>query len=188
MINLRTTLECHMTGLRRYAMSLVRDPTESDELVQECMLRALSNSHVWPRVRDARAYLFTVLHHVYVDYRREQRRMGPQVPVEETAGQLPTPPSQFKQVELQEMARALSALPKEQREVVLLVALDGCSYQEVSDKLRIPVGTVMSRLFRAREALRRMTNGEATAPRRRRASLPIPPVTIAQAAAAPSVG
>jgi len=157
--DLRSSFEDHIVGLRRYARSLVGDPSESDDLVQECMLRALSASHLWPQIRNVRAYLFTVLHHAHVDYRADQRKRLPAAPLEQIEHLLHTYGNQDARLELRDMSRALAALSAEQREIVLLIAIDGLSYEEVSRRLSIPIGTVMSRLFRAREALRYLMAG-----------------------------
>ncbi|MHB1217233.1 MAG: RNA polymerase sigma factor [Alphaproteobacteria bacterium] len=159
MQDLRSSFEDHLAGLRRYARSLVGDPVESDDLVQECMLRALSASHLWPQIRNVRAYLFTVLHHAHVDYRADQRKRLPAAPLEQIEHLLHAYGNQDARLELRDMSRALAALSAEQREIVLLVAIDGLSYDEVSRRLSIPIGTVMSRLFRAREMLRYLMAG-----------------------------
>jgi RNA polymerase sigma-70 factor, ECF subfamily len=157
--DLRSSFEDHMTGLRRYARSLVGDPGESDDLVQECMLRALSASHLWPQIRNVRAYLFTVLHHAHVDYRADQRKRLPAAPLEQVEHLFQVHGNQDTRLELRDMSRALAALSAEQRKIVLLIAIDGLSYEEVSQQLSIPIGTVMSRLFRARETLRYLMTG-----------------------------
>lgn len=159
MHDLRSSFEDHMAGLRRYARSLVGDPGESDDLVQECMLRALSASHLWPQIRNVRAYLFTVLHHAHVDYRADQRKRLPAAPLDQVEHLFHAYGNQDSRLELRDMSRALATLSKEQRKIVLLVAIDGLSYEEVSQRLSIPIGTVMSRLFRARETLRYLTAG-----------------------------
>jgi len=161
MHDLRSSFEDHMAGLRRYARSLVGDPAESDDLVQECMLRALSASHLWPQIRNVRAYLFTVLHHAHVDYRADQRKRSSAAPLEQVEHLFHAYGNQDSRLELRDMSRALATLPDEQRTIVLLIAIDGLSYEEVSRQLSIPIGTVMSRLFRAREALRYLMAGSA---------------------------
>jgi RNA polymerase sigma-70 factor, ECF subfamily len=159
MHDLRSSFEDHMAGLRRYARSLVGDPGESDDLVQECMLRALSASHLWPEIRNVRAYLFTVLHHAHVDYRADQRKRLPAAPLEQVEHLFHAQGNQDVRLELRDMSRALATLSAEQRKIVLLIAVDGLSYEQVSRRLSIPIGTVMSRLFRARETLRYLMAG-----------------------------
>lgn len=154
MHDLRSSFEDHLAGLRRYARSLVGDPGESDDLVQECILRALSASHLWPQIRNVRAYLFTVLHHAHVDFRADQRKRMPVAPLDQVEHLFHTHGNQNARLELRDLSRALATLSPEQRKIVLLIAIDGLSYEEVSKHLSIPIGTVMSRLFRARETLR----------------------------------
>lgn len=161
MQDFRSSFEDHLSGLRRYARSLVGDPCESDDLVQECMLRVLSASHLWPQIQNVRAYLFTVLHHAHVDYRADQRKRMPAAPLEQVEHLFHAQGNQEARLELRDMSRALTALSDEQREIVLLIAIDGLSYDEVSRRLSIPIGTVMSRLFRARETLRYLIAGRA---------------------------
>ena len=173
MHDLRSSFEDHMAGLRRYARSLVGDPGESDDLVQECMLRALSASHLWPQIRNVRAYLFTVLHHAHVDYRADQRKRSPAAPLDQVEHLFHAHGNQDSRLELRDMSRALATLSEEQRKIVLLIAIDGLSYEEVSQRLSIPIGTVMSRLFRARETLRHLTAGTGKK-RKRDQSDPVP--------------
>ena len=160
MHDVRSSFEDHLASLRRYARSLVHDPIESDDLVQECMLRALSAPHLWPKIRNMRAYLFTVLHHAHADFRNDQFRRRSICHPDMTEHQLPVQGNQDSWLELRDMDRALMSLPKEQRDVVLLIGLDGFSYEEASRHLSVPIGTVMSRLFRARDALRHFTAGQ----------------------------
>jgi len=99
-----------------------------------------------------RAWLFGIMHNLRVDHLR--RQSAPTVPMEEQHGDLPTPATQSDRLELHDLAAALAQLPEEQREVLLLVAIEDMSYAEIADTLRIPQGTVMSRLSRGRERLR----------------------------------
>lgn len=154
---LRETLVEHMSSLRRYALALIGSRLEADELVQECFVRALASRHCWKTLPNPRAYLFSILHNAYVD--RVRRAGSPRQTVcLDDCGVVPTcAPPQARRLELMDLERALRRLPDEQREVVLLVGLEEMPYDEVSEILRIPVGTVMSRLSRGRAALRRMT-------------------------------
>lgn len=166
MHDLRPSFEDHLPGLRRYARSLVNDSAESDDLVQECILHALSAPHLWPRIRNVRAYLFTVLHHAHADSRNSQRRWLSTATLEQLERQLPIQSNQEARLEFRDMARALTSLSEEQRNVVLLVALHGVSYEEVGRQLFIPIGTVMSRLFRARNTSQSFMTGQARKSRR----------------------
>lgn len=153
----------HVSGLRRFALLLVGDPHDADDLVQECLVRVIAQARSWRRVNDLRAYLFTTLHNVFVDGHRRRRARRSEVPIETVIADLLAPPRQQDWIELRDLVAALQVLPKEQREVVLLVGLEGLSYLEAADVIGVPVGTVMSRLSRGREALRRLTTHGGTA-------------------------
>lgn len=158
-----STFERYIVDLRRYARALLGDPQDADELVQEALLRALARPQFWRRIKNVRAYLFAIMHNAYVDQMASRRRMGAPVALDQVVTRLSEPAGQHASLELRDLSRALARLPDEQREVVLLVALEGLSYQETASALRIPLGTVMSRLSRGRESLRRMTDGERLA-------------------------
>ena len=151
-------VEQHIGDLRRYAKALLGDWREADDLVQECLVRALSRPQLHKQVRDVRAYLFTILHNVYVDKvtRRPRERVG----LDPVVTYLSHPAPQPASVELRDLARALTRLPEDQRQVVLLIGLEGLTYQQAAEVLDVPIGTVMSRLSRGRDALRRMMEGE----------------------------
>ena len=148
----------HVTSLRRYAMLLVGNANDADDAVQEALTRVLARSRTWHAIDDLRAYLFSTLHNVFVDSTRREKRMPSDFLSEELLDSLISPANQQKRLELRDTVIALAKLPVEQREVVLLVGLEGLSYLEAANALDIPVGTVMSRLSRGREALRAMTN------------------------------
>lgn len=151
----------HLDAVRRYAHALRRDPAHVDDLVQECLTRALSRPHVWREVRNARAYLLTMLHNVHVDDVSRRWRDRDAVPLDRAHPDLACGPAQFGPLLLRDLVRALEMLPEHRRRVVLLTALDGLSYREAADLLGVPVGTVMSRLSRARNSLREMMDAEA---------------------------
>ena len=152
----------YVSGLRRYALLLVGDPHDADDLVQECLVRVIAQARSWRQVNDLRAYLFTTLHNIFVDGHRRRHKHRGDVPIETVIADLLAPPRQQDWVELRDLIAALQVLPKEQREVVLLVGLEGLSYLEAANVIGVPVGTVMSRLSRGREALRRLITHGAT--------------------------
>jgi RNA polymerase sigma-70 factor, ECF subfamily len=162
MTRFERTIEFHLGDLRRYARVLLGSAGEAEDLVQECLLRALSRRKFWRSIRDPRAYLFTILHHVFIDSLPSRRRRLAEIQLDRVNGGLSYSESQLLSVELRELSRAIAMLPTEQREIVLLVGFDGMSYQHVAEILDIPLGTVMSRLSRGREALRQLTNGTGT--------------------------
>lgn len=149
----------HVAALRRYARALLGGAAEADDLVQECLARALARTHLWRPVKNMRAYLFAILHNVFADGLGRRQRSVDAGPLED-APQPVSPPAQYGRLELRDLASALARLPEEQRQVVLLVGLEGMSYQEVATVLDVPIGTVMSRLSRGREALRRLMAGK----------------------------
>jgi RNA polymerase sigma-70 factor (ECF subfamily) len=153
----------HVAALRRYALVLVGDAHEADDLVQECMSRVLGQMRSWRPVRDLRAYMFTTLHNVFVDNSRRQRVRRTDVPLENALASLSLPANQLKRLEFRDLVTALGKLPSQQREVVLLIGLEGMSYIEAARVLGVPIGTVMSRLSRGREALRQLMSQGAIA-------------------------
>ena len=146
----------YIPNLRRYARALVGDRDGADDLVQDTLERAVRKFHLW-RPGDLRAWLFSIMHNVFVN-QLKGRKVSPSVEIDEEmiAAHIPTVDS----VDVLDLERALVRLAPEQREVVLLVALEDMSYAEVSKALGIPIGTVMSRLSRGRERLRRLVEGE----------------------------
>jgi RNA polymerase sigma-70 factor (ECF subfamily) len=149
-------IEEEIPRLRRYARALTRDVTAADDLVQDCLARALSKVHLWQEGTDLRAWLFTILHNQYVNHVRRAVREGTAVGLSETEPMLTTQPNQNKRLELRDLERAIAKLPEEQRAVVLLVGLEGMRYEEVAIVLDVPVGTIRSRLSRGREMLRQL--------------------------------
>jgi RNA polymerase sigma-70 factor, ECF subfamily len=148
-------LEFEIPRLRRYARALTRDSSRADDLVQSCLVRAIAKKHLWQPGTDLRAWLFTILHNQHVNDVRRSVREGVRVPVEEVAPILIVPPGAAASLQLRDLGRAVAALPEEQRQVILLVGLEGISYEKVAEILGIPIGTVRSRLSRGRETLRR---------------------------------
>ena len=142
--------------LRRYARALAGDRTAADDLVQDTLERAWSKLHLYRRGTDLRAWMFTVMHNVYVNQRRAAR---PTTPLDDEMQELSQPTREIDTLVLRDLDAAIRRLPAEQREVLLLVALEDMSYDEAAHALGIPIGTVMSRLARAREKLRAMLSG-----------------------------
>jgi RNA polymerase sigma-70 factor, ECF subfamily len=143
-------------NLRRYARALVGDRDGADDLVQDTLERAVRKFHLW-RPGDLRAWLFSIMHNVFVN-QLKARRIGPTVEIDEDM--LPAPIPTATRSDILDLQRALGTLAPEQREVVLLIALEDMTYADVSRALGIPIGTVMSRLSRGRERLRRVMNGD----------------------------
>ena len=144
-------------NLRRYARALVGDRDGADDLVQDTLERAVRKFHLW-RPGDLRAWLFSIMHNVFVN-QLKARKIAPEVEIDENALAAPIPT--VTSLDVIDLQRALLTLSPQQREVVLLVALEDMTYADVSRSLGIPIGTVMSRLSRGREKLRRAMSGEA---------------------------
>lgn len=154
-------VELCIPSLRRYARVLTRGSDGADDLVQDCLERGLGRRHLWRRRGSVRAWLFTIMHNIHANDTRRWAGRPRLVPIEETEAALSHPAKQHDRLVLRDVETALGRLPEEQRQVLLLVALEGFSYREVAAVLRIPAGTVMSRLSRAREALSAMVEGDS---------------------------
>src|SRR5881398_3506614 len=125
-------LEAEIPRLRRYARALTRDVTRADDLVQSCLTRAIAKQHLWQPGTDLRAWLFTILHNQHVNDVRRSVREGANVPIEDAAPVLTTQSNAFDALQLRDLERALGKLAPEQRQVILLVGLEGMRYEEVA--------------------------------------------------------
>ena len=143
--------------LRRYARALVGDRATADDLGQDTLERACSKLNLYRQGTDLRAWLFTVMHNVHVNRVRAAR---PTESLEDGMPELAQRATQGDGLVVRDLERGIAALPEAQREVLLLVALEDLSYDETARALDIPIGTVMSRLARAREKLRVLMNGK----------------------------
>lgn len=148
--------------LRRYARALTGNTPLADDLVQDTLERALVKRHLWRQGSDLRAWMFTIMHNVFVNQIRA-RATNATVALDDEAYDVPARSSPIDLLEVGDIDAAIRRLPDEQREVLLLVALEELSYGETAQALGIPVGTVMSRLFRARERLRIALSGDGVA-------------------------
>lgn len=146
--------------LRRYARALTGDTLAADDLVQDTLERALAKRHLWREGSDLRAWTFTIMHNVFVNQRRARSNEST-VTLDDEANDVAAQASGVDLLEVGEIDSAIRRLPIEQREVLLLVALEQLSYEETALALGIPIGTVMSRLHRARERVRILLNGDA---------------------------
>jgi RNA polymerase sigma-70 factor (ECF subfamily) len=149
----------HIRALRRYASALVGNHSDADDLVQEALKRALVYFDGDRQIDNLRAYLFTILHNVRIDLLKQKMRTGTQVPVDD-ANLVAVEASQSDRFACRQVVEAIRYLSEEHREVLLLVGLEGMSYREAAEILGLKIGTVMSRLSRARAALRKMVNIE----------------------------
>lgn len=151
-------------ALRRYARALTHDRDSADDLVQDALERAIVKRALWRPIGPIRPWLFQILLNLHRNTIRDRKRDVELMPMDALAERIGVPASQAERAVLLETADAMQRLPEEQREALLLVAAEGLSYAEAAKVLDIPVGTLMSRLGRARGALRQMTseNGRPT--------------------------
>ena len=151
----RDAIVAEIPRLRRFARALSGDAALADDLVQDCLERALSRLHLFRRPDNLRAWLFTILRNIHLNTIRGQKRRDALALQQDAAEiQRTQSPSQLDGARLRDLERALSRLSDEHREVILLVGLEELSYRETAAVLDVPVGTVMSRLSRGRERLR----------------------------------
>lgn len=156
-MNSRDAVIAEIPRLRRYARALTGSMDVADDLVQATLERAMEKWSTWQRDRDLRPWLFSIMHNLHVD----QVRRGKHIDYcpEENLPDIPYRAEQLDSLEIRDLDRALALLPVEQREVLLLVGLEGLSYKEVAGTLGIPAGSVMSRLSRARTRLKAILAG-----------------------------
>ncbi|MEW8026690.1 MAG: sigma-70 family RNA polymerase sigma factor [Candidatus Thiodiazotropha sp.] len=146
--------------LRRYARSLTRDRHQSEDLVQDCLDRALSRMSQWQSDTNLRAWLFTIMHNLHVSNLRSRYRGNEMESLDQSEIADMRQSGQEGMLQLRDLERAMSQLSDEQREILMLVCVEGLRYEEVAQVLNVATGTVMSRLHRAREALRQILKGE----------------------------
>ncbi|HWS13015.1 MAG TPA: sigma-70 family RNA polymerase sigma factor [Rhodocyclaceae bacterium] len=157
----RDQIVAEIPRLRRYARALTGDAARADDLVQDTIERALSRWSLWRSGTNLRAWMFAIMHNLFVNQIKSAQRI-------EYVGDDPLPDlasraTQSDALEVRDLAGALQRLSPEQREVLLLVGLEELSYEQAAKALGIPIGTVMSRLSRARERLRALLAGTEAA-------------------------
>jgi RNA polymerase sigma-70 factor, ECF subfamily len=161
--DLRDVLAPHIPALRRFARALLRDPDAADDLVQDCLARAISRWHQRREDGAIRPWLFTILHNLFINTCREIRRQGgPAARVEDWDSIVPPIDGKRRaedRLTYQDLMHGLQYLSADQREVVLLIGVEDLSYEEAARVTGVPLGTVMSRLSRGRERLRRYLEG-----------------------------
>ena len=155
-------IEGCIPALRRYAAALLRSRQEADDLVHDCLVRALDKLHTRRDDADVRAWLFTIMHNLFISQMRRRRSRPPPDSLDESHEAAHSQrPSQEDGLHWRDLRRGLERLPEEQRSVVLLVTVEDLSYAQAAQVLGVPVGTIMSRLARGRERLRQYTDQEA---------------------------
>lgn len=159
MNSVESQIEVLIPNLRRYARALTGNASTADDLVQDCLERALTRLALWRRGSNLRAWLFTIMRHVWLNELGRRAARPDFTASEDGLDQQSTPASQTDRLVMRDLAAALAQLSTDQKEVVLLVGLEGLSYAEVAEVTGIPVGTVMSRLKRGRDRLGQLMQG-----------------------------
>jgi RNA polymerase sigma-70 factor (ECF subfamily) len=162
--NARFNVIGQLAALRRYARSLTRDEADAEDLVHDTLVRAYERRQTFRPDRGLKAWLLSVLHNAFIDGVRKRHAEGHRLARAAEITPRESPPAQDHAVRLAQVRQAFMALPDEQRAALHLVALEGLSYQEAAGALGIPLGTLMSRLGRARAALRAMDEPSAVSP------------------------
>ena len=163
-MNDRRDMEADLLAMRRYARVLARDDSDADDVVQDALLRAIERKATYQPERSRTRWLLAIVHNVFVSGKRRQAaetRRNDRF-AETLLSRID--PQQEEHMRLTEIARGFSALPESQRAVLHLTAIEGMSYQQAATVLGVPIGTIMSRLSRARAALR---ENEGSGPRLR---------------------
>ena len=160
------TMIAHLPALRRYALGLSGTVPAADDLVQDCIERALRRVETLQSEDKMAGWLRSILYNLFIDDRRQMKQRGESVQLEvvENSPGNTVPPD--RQHEAQEVLRATSLLSAQHRQVLILIGVEGLSYRDAADEMGVPVGTVMSRLARARDQLRTLMEqgGPARAP------------------------
>jgi len=152
-------IEQYIPQLRRYAMALSHNPVTADDLVQESVTRALTKSALFKNGTNLRAWLFTIMHNVHISNMRKNRHIGAPIDPDIAAATLSSQPEQEGPLVMRALEHALQIIPDRQRVAVIMAGVEGMSYDEISEMLNVPVGTVKSRVSRGRDALRKALNG-----------------------------
>ena len=147
-------LIAQLPALRRYTVALAGSVTVAEDLVQDCIERALRQSHQLRDHSRLGAWLRSIAYNLYIDERRRARTRGIEEDVDDLANDPKLSTGGADVAEASAFVRAMRKLTPEHRQILLLVGLDGMNYREIAAELQIPIGTVMSRLARARERLR----------------------------------
>lgn len=154
-------LEAAIPAVQRYARHLTRDHDRSADLVQDCMERAVARIDRYEENTNMRSWLFTIMRNIMYDQMRQKKRHGIHVEYTESVAMEPAQLDVHSDTDaLRDLQQAFDKLPKSDRQILLLIAVDGLSYEQAGERLNIELGTVKSRLFRARRRLRALQEGK----------------------------
>jgi RNA polymerase sigma-70 factor, ECF subfamily len=154
-------IEPEIPRLRRYAEALFRHRDGADDLVQDTLLRALEKSDLWTPGTNLRAWLFTLMHNLYVNHVRRSVRDGQKVNLDRVNPS--AAPGQIWPLIMRDLKRGLARLPQEQRSIVWSIAVNGMKYEQAAQTYSVPIGTIRSRLCRARQTLHAILEDEGGA-------------------------
>ena len=158
----RAAIIAEIPRLRRYARALLRDIDAADDLVQDCLERALARLENWQSGESPRRWLFTIMHHIFVDQLRKVKRRAEVVVLTlDDSEAMASPAQQAENLASREIVDALQAIGADRRAALLMVGIEGFSYAEAASILGIPAGTLMSRIARGREELRALLDDRA---------------------------
>jgi RNA polymerase sigma factor (sigma-70 family) len=174
-----SAIEALIPNLRRYARVLVRDADHADDVVQDCLERAITRFHCFTPGTNLRSWLFTILLNIVRSEARTNKRRGTVVNLDEIRDAAATTAPPEQPLTMRDLQHAFDQLPETFQEVVVLVAIEGMAYEEAAEIIGVPVGTVRSRLSRAREQLRRAMEAPV-APASRAARKPVSTVSLQQ--------
>lgn len=161
--NFRNQLIAEIPHLRRFARSLCGDASLADDLVQDCIERALKKSHLYDVNKPLRAWLYTVLRNIHVSNWRSNAKHKNAKNIDDLhEGEGATRADQEDNFSTSLITEALDKLPVQQREVLVLIGLEEVSYKDAAEIIGVPIGTIMSRLSRARSTLQNILEGRGT--------------------------
>lgn len=161
--DIRLQLSAELPYLRRFARALCGDAALADDLVQDCAERAMTKAHLYDPSRPLRAWLYAILRNIFISGLRKGLRLQVTKTVDDLVdGEDAVAPDQETGFSLALIANAMDTLPDQQREVLVLVGLEEMSYRETSEIIGVPIGTVMSRLSRARNHMQKILEERGT--------------------------
>jgi RNA polymerase sigma-70 factor (ECF subfamily) len=156
-------LDHHVPHMKRYALSLCRNKSDAEDLVQECAARALDKSGKFQPGTNLRAWLLTMMHNLHISQVRKTGSSAYAVDTESVPSAVAELPRQISHIALRELSEAMRHLPALQRKTLEMAALDGRGYDDIAVSQDVSVGTIKSRVARGRQALRDLLEGEIRA-------------------------
>lgn len=156
-------IQTEMPTLFRFAYSLTRDHSQADDLVQDCMERAISNIHQFRPGTNLKSWLFTILSNLHKDSCRKRIRRGTHVCFDDYEDLVRIGPRQADHLKIRSLEAAFAGLNRHDREILILAGVRGMKYESIARRQHVAVGTVKSRLSRARQKLKALMEGQGAA-------------------------